>query len=315
MEILDLRQVRSHHLASLLEEENRLWREQLRWDYSSSADLIRRFVDARALPGYAALEEGRAVGYSFFVYEDYKGLIGNLFVSGPYSGPTEPRLLTHVIETMQETPGIRRIEAQLMMFGPGSLEPTFRRERFQTYDRQFMMLELKQAAPYPARNVPQAEMAPWHEGYFDEAATLIVRAYRHHVDSQINDQYRTVSGASRFLRNIIHYPGCGSFYGPASFLAFHRKTGMLCGLILTSVVCQDVGHVTQVCVAPEFHGAGIGYELMRLGVESFRAARFAAVSLTVTSANLRAVELYRRMGFETLKEFSAYVWDVGVSDY
>ncbi len=309
MEILDLRQVRARDLESLLEEENLVWREQLRWDYTSSADLIKRFVEARALTGYAALEEGRAVGYSFFVYEEYKGLIGNLFVSRHYCGGTESQLLTHVIETMQETPGIRRIEAQLMNFGAGSLEATFRRERFQTYGRKFMMVELVKAATLEPRALLDVEVLPWNDRHFDEAASLITAAYRHHVDSEINDQYRTTAGAVRFLKNIIQFPGCGSFYGAGSLLAFHRRTGMLSGMILTSVVHPDVGHVTQVCVAPGLHGEGIGYELMRRSLEAFRADRFAGVSLTVTAANRRAVELYDRMGFQTLKEFCAYVWN------
>lgn len=309
MEILDLRQICARDLESLLEEENRLWREQLRWDYSGSADLIRRFVDARALTGYAALDDGRPVGYSFFVYEEYKGLIGNLFVSSRYCGATEGQLLTHVIETLQETPGICRIEAQLMTFGSGSLDHTFRRESFRSYGRQFMMLELERGPRLEAQAAGGVKFIPWQDRFFDEAAALITLAYRDHIDSKINDQYQTLHGAARFLKNIIQYPGCGSFHAPGSLLAFDQRTGMLCGLVLTSVVCNDVGHVTQVCVTPEFHGTGIGYELMRRAVEAFRAEQFAGVSLTVTSGNRPAVRLYDRMGFHTLKEFSAYVWN------
>lgn len=309
MEILDLRQIRSQHLQALLDEENRIWRDQLHWDYTNSADLIKRFVDARALPGYAAMDRGRAVGYSFFVYEDYKGLIGNLFVSQPYAGLAEGRLLTHVIETMQETPGIRRIEAQLMTPRPGVLGPTFVQEDFQVFDRQFMLLVFDAAGRLAPRAAPQIEFVGWDERYFDQAAALITLAYRNHVDSDINDQYRTPSGAGRFLKNIIHYPGCGAFYPSAALLAFDRATGVLCGMVLTSVVAEHVGHVTQVCVSPEFRDAGVGYELMRRGAEAFRAAGFGGVSLTVTCANRRAVELYERMGFRTLRQFCAYVWD------
>ena len=309
MEILDLRQLRAHDLEPLLEEETRVWREQLRWDYRNSADLVRRFVDARSLPGYVALDNGRTVGYSFFVYEDYKGLIGNLFVSRPYCGATEGRLLTHVIETMQGTPGIRRIEAQLMTFWAGALEPVFRQEQFEAHCRLFMLLELACAPPLPAREIPAIQFLPWDERHFDAAADLIVRAYHNHVDSQINDQYCSQAGAVRFLRNIIHYPGCGSFQQAGSLLAFHGQGGGLCGMVLTSVVAPGVGHVTQVCVPPEFQGTGLGYELMRRGIESFRESGFTGVSLTVTAANLQAVRLYERMGFGTLKEFSAFVWN------
>ncbi len=309
MEILDLRQIRSHDLAPLLEEETRLWRDQLRWDYTSSSDLIRKFVDARALAGYAALEGGRAVGYSFFVYEEHKGLIGNLFVSGPYCGGTEGRLLTHVIETMQETPGIRRIEAQLMTFGAGSLEATFQRESFQAYRRQFMMLDLAAVQRLPPCPLPDVEILPWHDHHGDDAAALINVAYQRHVDSEINDQYRTLPGASRFLNNIIQYPGCGSFFSPGSFVAIDRRSEMLCGMVLSSVVHPAVGHVTQVCVLPRAHGSGIGYELMRRCAAAFRGDGFAGVSLTVTSDNRRAVRLYEQMGFRALREFFAYTWN------
>ena len=34
-----------------------------------------------------------------------------------------------------------------------------------------------------------------------------------------------------------------------------------------------------------------------------------SASLTVTAANADAVALYERVGFETIRRFSAYVWD------
>ena len=91
----------------------------LSWDYNGSADMILRYVDAKILPGYAAIERGRIVGYSFFVYEGSKGVIGDLFVAdGNWASDgvdMETRLLTHVIETLQQSPGIHRVEAQLLV--------------------------------------------------------------------------------------------------------------------------------------------------------------------------------------------------------
>src|SRR5580704_11908523 len=81
MQIVDLRQVRSRSLENLFQEEILRWREELYWDYRPSIDLIRRFVDSRALGGCVATENGNAAGYGFYVLEDHKGLIGGLFVS------------------------------------------------------------------------------------------------------------------------------------------------------------------------------------------------------------------------------------------
>ena len=118
MEILDLRHFSSIDLRPLLSDETQLWSRLLSWDYTGSAEMILRYVDAKILPGYAAVDRGRVFGYSFFVYEGSKGVIGDLYVTNgdrlPDSRQVELRLLTHVIETLQQSPGIHRVEAQLL---------------------------------------------------------------------------------------------------------------------------------------------------------------------------------------------------------
>ena len=123
MEILDLRHFSSVDLRPLLEDEVREWSRLLSWDYSGSAEMILRYVDAKILPGYAAVERGRIIGYAFFVYEGSKGVIGDLFVANggrlPDPHEVESRLLLHVIETLQQSPGIHRVEAQLLVHEAG----------------------------------------------------------------------------------------------------------------------------------------------------------------------------------------------------
>jgi ribosomal protein S18 acetylase RimI-like enzyme len=150
---------------------------------------------------------------------------------------------------------------------------------------------------------------PWTERYQEETAQLIASAYRGHIDSQINDQYRSTAGARRFLFNIVQYPGCGTFFQPASWVAFQRETGRVCGASLASLVAGDVGHITQICVAPWMQGWGVGYELLRRSLESLEEARARKVSLTVTAANQGAVRLYERVGFQLVRQFPALVWE------
>jgi len=311
VEILDLRHLTARDFEPLLQEEIELWSKALLWDYSASAGLIRKFMESRSLPGYAAVEHGRVVAYSFFVYEDHKGLIGDLFATAEYRGPTEERLLLHVIETLRGSPGLERIEAQLMMLGSPVLDVVFRRERFQAHTRKFMYLSIGDSTQWKIspHDLSDFEFLPWDERYFEETAALITRAYYDHVDGAINDQYRSLGGALRFLRNIIHYPGCGQFHGGAAILARHRITRKMHGLILTSTVHPGVGHITQVCTSPELRGIGLGYELIRRAAVIFHDLGYSGISLTVTSANTGAVALYERLGFRLLREFNAYVWD------
>src|SRR5262245_62028893 len=79
-DIVDLRELRADDLEPLLTEEIRTWDSSLDWDFSKSADLVRRFVDLRALNGCALLQNREVIGYAYFVLEDHKGLIGDLYV-------------------------------------------------------------------------------------------------------------------------------------------------------------------------------------------------------------------------------------------
>jgi ribosomal protein S18 acetylase RimI-like enzyme len=313
VEILDLRHFSSADLRSLLDEEVELWGDTLSWDYRGSSDMILRYVDAKILPGYAAVERGTLVGYAFFVYEGSKGVIGDLFVSPRRKDvrAVETTLIDHVIETLQKSPGVQRAEAQLLAHQTGELAPPFVANGFQRYRRLFLSLDLHQddAKSRPQRPLHDIRIRHWQEQDYQSAAGIITASYRAHIDSEINDQYRTTAGSLRFLNNIVRFPGCGVFDPDASFVAFHEKTNSSIGLILCSRVRDDVGHVTQVCLVPEHRGEGIGEGLLARTCDALRSRRFNWLTLTVTEANHRAVDLYQKLGFETKRVFDAFVWE------
>ena len=313
MEILDLRHFSSVDLRSLLDDETQLWARLLSWDYSGSADMILRYVDAKILPGYAAVDRGRVFGYSFFVYEGSKGVIGDLYVANgnrlPGAHQVEMRLLTHVIETLQQSPGIHRVEAQLLAHEANAVSRPFLETGFQRHPRLFMVLALGKSAVQAPPPHPDVEIRPWAEADYQPSAAVITAAYRGHVDAQINDQYHTLSGSLRFLNNIVRFPGCGTFDAESSFVALDRKARSLIGLILCSRVRADVGHVTQVCVLPEYRGRKIGESLLAATERNLRKRNFSALSLTVTEANSKAVALYRRLNFDSKRVFDAFVWE------
>jgi ribosomal protein S18 acetylase RimI-like enzyme len=295
-----------------LERETQLWAELMSWDYRSSAEMILRYVDSKILPGYAAVEGSRVGGYAFFVYEGSKGVIGDLFADNSIRLPgdtVERRLSIHVIETLQRSPGVHRIEAQLLTHESGVLSGPFLAEGFRQFPRLFMVLPLTLSQRPHIIQQPEFEYRRWMEGDFQPAASVITTAYRNHVDSEINDQYRSLNGSLRFLNNIVRFPGCGIFDGNASFVAIHKPTRSIAGLLLCSRVREDVGHVTQVCVLPEYRGRHIGESLMGLCTQELRTRNFSALSLTVTEANRKAVELYRKLSFTTRRKFDAFVWE------
>ena len=293
MEILDLRHFTSNDLRPLLEQEARVWSRLLAWDYRSSADMILRYIDAKILPGYAAVERGTLLGYSFFVYEGAKGVIGDLFAlqENGAQQKLETQLVTHVIATLQQSPGIHRIEAQLLVHDAGQVARPFLEEGFQRHPRIFMTLPMSSPIAVKRHELPSdIAIRPWQEEDYQPAAAVIAAAYRGHIDSDINDQYRSLNGSLRFLNNIVRFPGCGVFDQAASFVAYRRASQQLVGVLLCSRVKDDVGHITQVCLVPEMRSHRIGECLIAATVANLKSRGFTMLSLTVTEANTRAVE-------------------------
>lgn len=318
LEILDLRHFSAGSLRPLLEAESRVWSERLRWDYRSSVDMLLQYLDSRVLPGFVAVENGRVSGYVFCVYEDTKAVIGDVFAlpsekSGVAAADVESQLLQHLVEMLQASPGIERIESQLLLHPHGVHAEIFRRTGFEVHRRLFMELQLSE--PYLAalpRMLPHGlYLRSWLDHDFNPAGYLIAAAYQGHPDSHINDQYRTVSGSLRFLHNIVRFPGCGYFDTMASRVLERVGRDELTGLLLCSRVSEDVGHVTQVCVAKHLRGEGLGATMLRSCAQNLKSRGFRALTLTVTESNENAVRLYERLGFAQTHTFDAMVWDKG----
>ena len=307
--IVELRHLRPGQLDRLLEEETEAWQRDFDWDFRPSAELVRRFLGMHALSGHALVHGGEVAGYVYSVAEDRKGLIGDLFLR-PAWRQTEnvSGLLEAAVESLAATPGLRRVESQLMMVAPDEHLIIPMPARARSYSRDFFLLDTAEAAQLPPK-MTGVRFDRWQERWSEDAAQLIPICYRGHVDSDINDQYRSAAGARRFLHNIVQYPGCGTFFQPASHIATDDD-GNLLGLCLASLVAHDVGHLTQICVAPAAQGFGLGYELMRRSMEALRVSGCRRVSLTVTSSNREAVRLYERIGFQRERRFRAIVWDL-----
>ena len=310
-EVVDLSQLGKGELNALLDEEIACWSRTLDWDFETTASIIRRFVDVQALSGFALIVDSRVAGYVYYVAEDRKGLIGDLYLLAEHrSWENENLLLGSAIEALVRHHRAARVEAQMMLSHYPRRTPAPFARHLRTHQRNYMIHEMNNLNSLPARALGDTvRIDQWQERFQEDAAHAIAGAYRGHIDGDINDQYRSPAGARRFLLNIVQYPGCGIFFEPASWLAWIRESHMLCGLSLTSLVARDVGHITQICVLPGVQGTGTGYELMRRSLVSLSERGCRRTSLTVTAANHSAVRLYERMDYRTWRTFCAMVWD------
>jgi ribosomal protein S18 acetylase RimI-like enzyme len=324
-ELLDLRHFSAGSLRPLLEEESRVWSERLHWDYRGSADLLLQYLDSRVLPGYVAVENGRVVGYVFCVYEGHKAVIGDVFAVDARDSAADVRneLLLRLLEMLKNTPGVTRIESQLLLHPHGAHQQVFEDAGFEVHERIFMEWPLQPSADAAQHGGARfdvdgevalpvgMELRRWAENDLGAASRLIATAYQAHLDSHINEQYRTAAGSQRFLHNIVRFPGCGFFDAEASRALVHQGGADLTGLLLCSRVREDVGHVTQICVSPEYRGQGLGRLLMAECARALAMRNFSLLTLTVTASNRRAVSMYEWLGFRGTHRFDAMVWDKG----
>ena len=313
MEVLDLRHFNATQLRPLLKEEAERWERRLQWDYSSSIELLLEYLDGRVLPGYVATYGGKVTGYTFGVMEGAKAVIGDAYAFGETEGLENPvceTLLHHLIEMLQATPGVDRIESQLLMFPVGALAGPFLSRGFRSYPRLFMVGDVVAASGVDEVRLPLGlRLEAWRPEFYDAAAELIHRCYAGHMDSGINDQYRSVHGSLRFLHNIIRFPGCGTFDAMNSWMLRDERTSTPQAMLLSSRVRDDVAHVTQLCVTPALRGLGLGRMLLQQAARVLAKRGGKALSLTVTEANMEARRLYDELGYRTLHRFEAMVWD------
>jgi ribosomal protein S18 acetylase RimI-like enzyme len=317
LEILDLRHFSARQLRPLLETEARLWQERLRWNYQGSTELLLQYLDSRILPGFVALDRGRICGFTFCVYEGQKAVVGDAFAVA--NEPAQmlnitQSLLHQLLQLLRHSPGIQRVESQLLLYDAGSIDDAFVATGFTLYPRLFMEFDLPRPSPTPqairTSNLPQhIELIPWSSDHYQAAAELIHESYFGHIDARINDQYCSLHGSLRFLHNIVRFPGCGVFDAEASWILRDRRNGALIGILLSSRVANDVAHITQLCVATTYRHQRLGIALLQHCIDHLTHSGFAAITLTVTEANHQAVKLYKDSGFFVRHRFDAMVLD------
>jgi ribosomal protein S18 acetylase RimI-like enzyme len=313
VEIRDLRHYSAQQLRPMLLEEAALWEERLRWEYRDSIELLLQYLDSRVLPGFAAVLHGQVIGYTFCVFEGSKAVIGDVYVARDVDPEWHLAdvLLSNLIEVASASPNVDRIESQMLLYEAGELVEPFLRAGFTNFPRLYQERNLRGPSGLaPKRALPSTlEVHPWTPAAYQPAAELIQAAYAGHLDAQINDQYRTLHGSLRFLHNIIRFPGCGVFDPAASWLLRDRRSQALVGVALCSRIGSELAHITQLCVAPEYRGKGLGRTLLDHCMNRLEALHYGAITLTVSEQNEPALRLYLDAGFRTRHRFDAMVRD------
>lgn len=312
MEVATLRDVAVSELTALFQEEASHWKEQLHWEYEPTLQLVGKLVGLRTLPGFVLKHEKQIVGYSYYVVDRPVGFVGGLYVLDDFAQEENYHLLIeNLVKAMQGTQHLERIESQVMPFN-AELASGFVGRGFRALPRFFL------SAPAGKRTDPLAtsdkkigeefQIGCWRSELMLSAAEVIYDSYIDSPDGELCRDYQSNKGCTRFLRNLVESPACGKFSQNDTRVAWDRS-GQLCGILLASMIDKTAGMVPQLSVRRDCQGKGLGSSLLTQYLQVAGERGLERVSLSVSKANTRAYDLYRRLGFEIEKQFHAFIWE------
>src|SRR5580658_11099963 len=175
LRIVDLRQLGPRDLDPLLIDQTIEWELALDWDFSKSADLVRKSLGARRLGGRAVLDGGDVAGYGYAGVEGNKGVIGDLYVRPAWrTGEAEEMLLRSLFEALAGTAGVRRIESQLMLVEAEAAKALQTKHSVGLFERLLMTLDADTALPHGKGSIaPGFRMEPLEDCRHAAAAAVI----------------------------------------------------------------------------------------------------------------------------------------------
>lgn len=300
-------------LEQLFDEECAEWLDLLRWDYKGASMLIRDVARKRELSGFVATSGGATIGFAYYMIEDSRCSIGDIYVSKRWRGiGIDREMAAAVFDKLGHLGRVRRIESQYVGLGNYAADALFQACGFERLERNYMLIEPAPGArslarDHQARNLAAEDISirQWQRADFDEAARVIHRSYRGLHDSRINSQYRTEEGCAELLTILTDHIWCGDFLPQVSRIA-SRRQGAVAGALIASRVARGVGHIGQISVHPAHQGRGVGRRMIESALSEFRRLGFSSITLAVTSANENAVHLYESCGFRTIHTFPVF---------
>lgn len=302
-----LQATRPKEVEEIMREESAMWRERLRWDYEPTHEFIRNYMGMRLLPGLVLKVDGEPLGYGYMVQDGNRVIFGNIYVlQRAWRQGLEENLAEGMIDVSQGSEEVTRIEAQMMIFSEASVESPFREAGFSVYRRNFLSLDL---AGWNALR-PASEgfrLVPWKDSMIAEAARVVYQSYEGSVDAEFATSFSRADKCHEFIYNLVKRTGCGDFLDRMTTVAVDQR-GRIAGVVLATRLSPRSGHLPQISVLPEHHGHGIGAWLVAESLLRFKKSGYETVSLTVTERNTKADAWYRRIGFEQVLAFNAYMW-------
>jgi ribosomal protein S18 acetylase RimI-like enzyme len=172
-----------------------------------------------------------------------------------------------------------------------------------TYYKRYRMEINLAGRQFPPHAVPKDyRLLAWDDSLLEAFVTAKYNSFRGELDSNVFPSLSTLEGCRQLMTEITGKPG---FLPGATWLAVYSPPGdnppEYCGTIQGIRDKFGLGAIQNVGLTAPHRGKGLGTCLILRCLEGFRRAGLFLAHLEVTSQNARAIELYRRLGFVTVK--------------
>jgi len=142
----------------------------------------------------------------------------------------------------------------------------------------------------------------WDDRLQEAHGTAKYESFRFELDANVFPCLGDSEGCHRLIRDIVSRSG---FLPEATWLIGTQsplqKRFEYCGTIQGIRDDRDIGSIQNLGITPTHRGRGLGCLLLWQALEGFRSQGLRRASLEVTAQNTRALGLYQRLGFRTVR--------------
>jgi ribosomal protein S18 acetylase RimI-like enzyme len=172
-----------------------------------------------------------------------------------------------------------------------------------TYYKRFRMEIHLAGRQFPPRPLPaDYRLVAWDDLLLEAFALAKYDSFRGELDANVFPSLSTLEGCRQLMTDITAKPG---FVPSSTWLAVYSPPESdrveYCGTIQGIRDKFGWGAIQNVGITSAHRGKGLGTCLIIRCLEGFRRAGIFLAHLEVTAQNVRAIELYRRLGFVTAK--------------
>jgi ribosomal protein S18 acetylase RimI-like enzyme len=156
---------------------------------------------------------------------------------------------------------------------------------------------------FPTRRMPKDyQLVPWDESLLEAFATAKYNSFKGEVDSNVFPSLSTMAGCRQLMTDITSK--LGFVPGATWLMAYSPPVGdppEYCGTIQGIRDKFGMGAIQNIGITSPHRCKGLGTSLIIQCLEGFRRAGIFLAHLEVTAQNVKAIDLYRRLGFVTVK--------------